>query len=370
VLLSLGIGVACFSGCSGDKAKPGEQRGTETVEPDDPGRTRQETMSQGKAGLSEMKATLLVLSDKRCQSRSCRTEPVVRQLKQAVPDLQVENLDYGSAEGAKLFKEEGLKTLPAFLFTEEIKAGPGYVRLGRHLKQTDKGKLLQLKVRADWDPLAEICDNGVDDTGNGKIDCADPDCRNAPVCRPEEKKRLDLFTMSMCPFGTQALDSMSEVLKAFDNQLDFRIHYIATEQGQGFKALHGQPEVDENIRELCAIKHYPKSFKYMDYIWCRNRMIKDPNWKTCTGPKTGIDAQVIERCATGGEGRGLLRESLKLAETLKVSASPTWLANNRHLFHAIAPEHIKDGLCKHNPGLKGCEKKLSTAAKRPGAVCD
>ena len=33
---------------------------------------------------------------------------------------------------------------------------------------------------------AEICNNGIDDDGDGLIDCADPDCSNAPVCNRVE----------------------------------------------------------------------------------------------------------------------------------------------------------------------------------------
>ncbi|GAB4420655.1 MAG: hypothetical protein OHK0039_34520 [Bacteroidia bacterium] len=33
-------------------------------------------------------------------------------------------------------------------------------------------------------PPAEICDNGIDDDGDGQIDCADGDCASAQVCQP------------------------------------------------------------------------------------------------------------------------------------------------------------------------------------------
>jgi hypothetical protein len=32
--------------------------------------------------------------------------------------------------------------------------------------------------------LPEICDNGIDDDGDGKTDCADPKCMNSPMCKP------------------------------------------------------------------------------------------------------------------------------------------------------------------------------------------
>jgi len=36
-----------------------------------------------------------------------------------------------------------------------------------------------------YDPLVELCDDGVDDNGDGRVDCADPSCAADPVCLPE-----------------------------------------------------------------------------------------------------------------------------------------------------------------------------------------
>ena len=60
---------------------------------------------------------------------------------------------------------------------------------------------------------------------------------------------------------------------------------------------------------------------------------------------------------------------MELAKTLRISSSPTWLANNRFEFHAIPPESIKKQFCEHNQGLAGCEKRLSTKATVPDGVC-
>jgi hypothetical protein len=104
----------------------------------------------------------------------------------------------------------------------------------------------------------------------------------------------------------------------------------------------------------------------MRYIWCRNKSYRSSDWKPCaTG---GISAAVIERCVAQ-EGTRLLEQDIRLAEALSISGSPTWLANNRHTFGGIAPESIKGRLCQHNPGLRGCARKLSgqAAGTAPGA---
>jgi hypothetical protein len=156
----------------------------------------------------------------------------------------------------------------------------------------------------------------------------------------------------------KALDAMKEVLNVFKD-INFNIHFIADETPQGFQSLHGQGEVDENIRELCAIKYYPKNYKYMDYMWCRNKDIRSAEWQKCATKETGIDAKVIEKCATGDEGKKLLSEDIKNAKELNVSGSPSWFANNKYKFSALAPEQIRSNLCLYNKDLKGCEQKLS-----------
>ncbi len=355
-------------GCGKESSSKAEVRQTEVVEPSaSVGAAMHPRRSAPRPG---GEVTLTVLGDQRCRARYCRTRRTVQRLRRLLPGLRVVQRDWSEPAAQKLFAREGLTHLPAYLFSENVVHNARFARLRRFFAPTPKGHLTQLKVRAQHDPRAEICDNRKDDTGNGKVDCADPTCKEAVVCRPETKKRLEVFVMSMCPYGTRALDSMSEVLAAFDRKIDFRIHFIVSVRGQGFRSLHGQPEVDENIRELCAIRHYPKRYKFMDYIWCRNRKIRDKNWKACTGKKTGIDAKVIEACARGEEGKALLREDLKLAETLRIGSSPTWLANNRFVFHGIPPESIKVQLCKRNPGLKGCEKKLSNKSPVPDGTCN
>lgn len=315
------------------------------------------------------KVNLTVLNDARCTDCKTQESRLVANLKGIFGGLQVKSVDYSTDEGKKLYKDTGLKLLPAFLFDDSVsKDEEGSKRLARWLKP--QGTYKSLAVGAKFDPTAEICDNKKDDTGNGKVDCADPTCQQDLLCRKEMKNKLDVFVMSQCPYGVKALNAMEEVLANFKGEIDFDINFIATKQGDGFKALHGQPEVDENIRELCAIKHYPKNYKYMDYILCRNKNIRSNEWQTCTG-KNGIKTAVIEKCFTGGEGKKLLEENIKIGNGIGVTGSPTWLANNRYKFSGIDAETVKQNLCKYNKGLKGCENTLSKTnnSSAGGAKC-
>ena len=313
------------------------------------------------------KIDMTVLADARC--KDCFPDRIVGQLKNMFPGLNAKTVDYGTPEGKQLYdslKDKGVKMLPAFLMAPVVAEDPGYSQVQRFV--TDAGPYKLLQIGAKFDPTAEICDNQKDDDGNGQADCDDAGCKGKIVCRPEIKNNLKVFVMSQCPFGVKAENAMKEVLAAFDKKIDFEVHFIADELPNGdFKALHGPAEVAENIRQLCAIKYYPKNYKWFDYISCRNEDIRSEDWKKCA--KDGIDAKVIEKCSTSDEGKKLHSEDIKTAKDLGIGGSPTWLANNKNQFSGLAPEQVKTNFCNFNKETKGCEKTLTSDVKGPQGGC-
>lgn len=285
-----------------------------------------------------------VLSDKRC--KECETDNLVGAVKSRIGNPVVTVLDYGDEKGRKMYDEIGGGQLPMLVFDDTLdKDKEASAMLGRGT--VTKGKYRTLNVGGEWFPR-----------------CADPngcqieECKNTMTCRPETPNTLELFVMSQCPYGVMALNAMPEVLKNFGDGLKFHLHYIASGTvAEGFNALHGQPEVDENIRQLCAAKLYPAAHKYMDYITCRNENIRSEEWKSCTG-KNGISSQKMEACVSS-EGAKLHEEDIKLGNSLGISASPTWVANGKYKFSGIDAETVRKNVCEHNKDLKGCENKLS-----------
>jgi hypothetical protein len=166
------------------------------------------------------------------------------------------------------------------------------------------------------------------------------------------------------------MNAMKEILPTLGSNVDFEIHFIANDNGDGtFTSLHGQPEVDENIRESCVMKYYPKPDDFMKYIWCRNANMKT-DWQKCASDSS-MDASKIKACSEGSEGKDLLRQKIKLSNDLQIGASPTWMANNKYQFSAIDAETAKSSFCQYNK-VSGCEKTLSgntQGAQASGAAC-
>jgi 2-hydroxychromene-2-carboxylate isomerase len=295
------------------------------------------------------KVNVTLISDTRCTE--CNADRLVGMLQSKVGNAVITRLDYTTPEGRKAFEAlPGFETLqlPLVLFDDTLKAdADASGAFARFLKPL--GTMQSLAVGGAWQPA---CMN--------EGGCALEQCKNTMACRKETPGTLDVFVMSQCPYGVQALNAMDEVLKNFKGtDLKFNVNYIANGSAKaGFQSLHGQGEVDEDIRELCVMKKYGKDAKYMDYVLCRNKSIRDGNWEPCA--TNGIDAKAIKACAESDEGKKLLEENLATANALGIGASPTWLANGKFKFSGIDAETIRKNLCAHNPTLKGCDKALSS----------
>ncbi len=312
-------------------------------------------------------------SDARCEK--CNIDGLQARLSQVFEGLQVKKVDYMTPEGKALYAElkqadPSFKTLPAVLFDSSLDNDKdGKQQIARYVHPL--GTYQTLALGGNFDPTAEICDNKVDDDGNGKIDCEDPSCKEAMVCRPEIKKSIDLFVMSHCPYGTKAMLAANEFAEAFGKDATVAVHYIGDNKGGQLSSMHGPDEVTDDLREVCAIQHYGADEKYLAFLSCRSKDLK-ADWKDCTG-KNGIDADVIQKCVDS-EGKDLLAASFQVASKLEIQSSPTFLLNNRETFNAQDAAGIAAHFCKANPGLAACGKQLSAAAPTQapgggGAAC-
>ena len=313
---------------------------------------------------------IIVISDSECST--CDTSRIKGITQQLFLGATFTDLDYEDEAAQALIQEMAITLLPAYIFGPELETTGTWATNTRirssFIPRGDNYMLSPQAVGATHNPAGEVCDNGKDDRDNdGLVDCLDDECAGKIICREEVPQKLDLFVMSQCPFGTRAEESMKEVLANFGDNIDFGIHYIANDNGDGtFTSLHGQPEVDGNIIQLCVADHYPS--KLMDFIWCQNEDMSQitTNWEGCA-ETLSINKEVLKQCFEGSEGVELLSENIKMTNDLAIGASPTWLANNQQIFSALDPEAIKVNFCNSNPGLSGCENTLSGQAPSASA---
>ncbi len=132
------------------------------------------------------------------------------------------------------------------------------------------------------------------------------DSASVTVERPKANAgavRVELYVMSQCPYGVQAVNAIKPVADKLGNDIDLTIDYI----GQGsspssLTSMHGPKEVAGDIAQLCAAKVAPS--KYLDLIACQNKNYQnvEANWQSCAS-EAGIPADRLQSCIRGDEGK-------------------------------------------------------------------
>jgi hypothetical protein len=321
------------------------------------------------------KVDAIFLSDERCEK--CDLHPLEPKLRAQLGGLNPTYVDYATARGKELYAElqaadSSFRMLPVVLLSKDVeKDEEGYASIQRFTAPL--GDHVQLKVGGRWDPTAEICDNTADDDGDGLVDCADDGCTGSMLCREAMPGKVDMFVMSRCPYGAKAMIAADEVMDVFGDTIDLDVHFIGKEEGGKLTSMHGQPEVDDDIREACAQEHYRANGQYLDFLACHSKDYKSADWQKCA-KAAEIDPAVIERCFAA-EGEDLLRKGFAMASELSITASPTFLVNNRRTFNAVTAADLQQQICQDNPDLPGCATKIgpseSAAAAAPaGGACE
>ncbi len=224
--------------------------------PDNGGTTTTPPTNAPTATGGDIKITLL--NDARCSDCDARAQQVISQLKNVFPQVEIVEVDYSDAEGEALFKSANVKTLPAFLFDKEAQADSSYSQVAQYVEPA--GEYTSLRVGSEYDPTKEVCGNGKDDTGDGLVDCASPDCSGVWECvEKADKPIVELFVMSHCPYGTQMEKGILPVAQLLGDKIDFQLKFVNY-------AMHEQKEIDEQMNQYCIDKEYPD--KLLDYLEC------------------------------------------------------------------------------------------------------
>lgn len=251
-------------------------------------------------------------------------------LKNEFPKSSIRTVDYSSRKGKRLAGKLKIDFLPAYLFSKDIEKNKQFSALS-------KSSLVKRGSYYVWST-----------TGRQGIF----------IKRKRRPHTLEIFCMGQCPFSSKALNSIIEAKKEgkLAEYIKLDVHYIArlvapckscgdAEDLLELQSLHGQTEVDEDIRQLCIKKYEPD--KLLDYLLLRNKDFRSADWET-PAKQAGIDVEGIKRCSHNKEGKTPLKEDIKKAEELNITASPTFLYENRIL--------IRDfNRLKELPGMSGLE---------------
>lgn len=312
---------------------------------------------------------IIILSDKRCTD--CDPQRFEGVLKQKFPNEKVAVLDYGDSKGKKLFEREKIDKLPAILLPKGLEKAEGFEQMKRFTKP---GKdYVVLMTGGEFDPKAEICDNGVDDNGDALVDCADPTCKGNWVCmEKKDKPDIDVFVMSHCPFGTQMEKGLLPVWDLLGDKVSLNIRFCDY-------AMHGKKEVDEELRQHCIQKMGKKT--YRKYLEC---FLKEGKEDSSCVKEAGVSDSELVACIQKTDKEFNVSKDFdnkekwngrfppfgvdaELAKKYAVSGSPTLVVNGVVAKVGRSPKDILEAVCKaFKERPAECDKQLDSTTPTPG----
>jgi len=175
-----------------------------------------------------------------------------------------------------------------------------------------------------------------------------------------DKPVVQLFVMAFCPFGNQAEDGMFPAYNLLKDFADIKLRYIvnyADDTKTAFASLHGDQELNQDIRELCVAKYNPD--KLWTFVEAVNKDCTAQNADKCwtaEADKIGLDTNQIAQCQKN-EGKGLLETEYAADQQYNISGSPTLVVNDAVVSSDRTPDGYKNTICS-----------AFTESKKP-AVC-
>lgn len=198
-----------------------------------------------------------------------------------------------------------------------------------------------------------------------------------------DNPKVELFTMSYCPFGNQAEDGLSPVARLLDGSVEIEPHYVIYSDYNGggekycldkddkYCSMHGIDELKQDVRELCIYK-YNRS-KFWDYIDAVNKDCDLNNIEDCwDGPaqELGIDSGKIASCLDN-EAMDMLAKEVELGKKYGISGSPALVINGVKYQGGRASEDYKLGICgAFNEQPEKCSEKLGEVTAAASGGCE
>ncbi len=190
-----------------------------------------------------------------------------------------------------------------------------------------------------------------------------------------DKPVVELFVMSICPFGTQAEKGIIPVIELLRDKIDFNLRFVSY-------AMHGKPELDENSVQYCIQKE--QSDKFLSYMKCYLEKNSVESWNACQD-KVGLNKAKLNSCIKAMDKQFKITELFNDESTWSggrypqfnvdkslntkygVGGSPTLIINGVQSNAGRDSASYLAGICAaFNEVPKECEAVLSSASPSSG----
>ena len=220
-------------------------------------------------------------------------------IRNTIGDVKGERIDYRSNEGKKWIEQLGIEFTPYVIFDKQIEKNDKFLELAR-------GGIIGRKNGEYIIPEDVVIPGGV-----------------MFFNRERTPDRLDLFLMSYCPQGKDAMRQLDGYLEQQPDAFDVHCRYMTVFRDFGIDSRYGPDGIREDIRQIIIQKHYPDQFRQYHKLFREDKATNEASLAL------GIDADSVTTHVN--EGLTLLREDFDLTRELRITSSPTFLYENQIL---------------------------------------
>ncbi len=147
---------------------------------------------------------------------------------------------------------------------------------------------------------------------------------------------MQLFIMSHCPYGTQALKGILPVWQKFQNKANIELRFVSY-------TMHGAQEDLDNNRIICIREE--QSSKLLAYLDCFVYGDGSETSSQSCITSTGIDKTKLESCLTNNAAT-YMETDTALNEQYGVQGSPTYIIDGKEVsIYPRDPASVAKALC-------------------------
>ncbi len=200
-----------------------------------------------------------------------------------------------------------------------------------------------------------------------------PTAQNANQSVPKKDvPDVEVFVMSYCPYGLQMEKGILPVAELLGSKINFQLKFVDY-------AMHGQKEVDENLRQYCIQKE--GFVKLNNYLSC---FVKQSDVNSCLSTAK-IDSAGLTSCISQTDAQFKINDKVAdksqwrttqfppfdiyQADNTKysVQGSPTLVINGTLVQSSRDPQSLLDLICSGFSNQPNeCKQKLSSTTPSPG----
>jgi hypothetical protein len=277
----------------------------------------------------------------------------------SIPNVVLNELAPTSSEAQSLISAYGIQA-PAFIVPENL--------IEQELKDNIDSGLLSLQGAVDG------CNKVASDAEFMTVQSKDIihlSETTVPAYPQSDTPTLEFYVMSFCPYGNLAEDILEPVFDLLGDKADIVPHYIVGGSPGGWTSLHGETELNQDVRELCVWNYYDHQ-TWWDFVSDINEQCTNSNVDTCwsgVAQGVGIDVDQIDTCLANEIDTILMAETL-LTTSYSITGSPTILINGEKYLGQRTPDDLKTALCcAFNTAPEECETILSDQTQGAEGSC-